>query len=203
MEPLDVVLWMPVVVSAVEVFEPALTLVLDSFLQNQSKETKFQSSQNPFTAATSKADSACNVTLNADLLPLIFLNMRDLRVFVPSDGAFESCFQQQSEDSKAACSYDMMLFHLQTVGASPHPDNPNSRLVLQKDMFEKFRKFGRGTRQALGFVFLLSSFWDTKRHPPSPPPPPPPPHPDHHHHHPQELFFLVSLSNAEYSPTLS
>lgn len=155
MEPVDIVLWTPIVVSSFEVFDPLITLILNSFLQNQSRETKNIASQHSRTEASPKASSACNVVSNADLLPLIFLNMRDLRVFVPRDKDLESGFQSNKGRSETAFQDDMMLLHLQTVNALPHPDNPNSRLVLQQKLFEEFRKFGRGTRQALGYVFYF------------------------------------------------
>ena len=153
MEPLDIVLWTPIVASCFEVFDPLISLIFDSFLQNQSVEAKNVASQLSFTTPSSKVNSGYDVAFNADLLPLIFLNMRDLRIFIPQDKVLGTPSKNTNGNNEAVFLDNMMLLHMQTVSASPHPSNPISRLVLQKTLFEEFKKFGRGTRQALGFVF--------------------------------------------------
>lgn len=147
-QPFDVVLWCPPIVAALNTFDLSLLEKFPFLSQNETGEEKAESLLLP---KENEADRTENVTVNIDLLPLLFVNMRNLRLFIPSVSASKGVDIHSSEIGKTHFQEDMAVVQLSTINMSPHPDNPNSRTVLNREFYEKFRKFGRSTRQALGY----------------------------------------------------
>ena len=145
-QPFDVVLWCPPIVAALNTFDLSLFEKFRFLSQNEAGEEKAESLLLP---KENEADRTENITVNIDLLPLLFVNMRNLRLFIPSVSASKGV--DSSEIGKTHFEEDMAVVQLSTISMSPHPDNPNSRTVLNREYYEKFRKFGRSTRQALGY----------------------------------------------------
>ena len=146
-QPFDVVLWCPPIVAALNTFDLSLLEKFRFLSQNESGAEKAES---VLLSKEDETDKTENATVNIDLLPLLFVNMRNLRMFIPSVSASKA-EGNQSETGKARFHEDMVVVQLSTVSMSPHPDNPNSRTVLNRGFYEKFRKFGRSSRQALGY----------------------------------------------------
>lgn len=147
-QPFDVVLWCPPIVAALNTFDLSLFEKFRFLSQNEADEEKAESLLLP---KENEADKTEIVTVNVDLLPLLFINMRNLRLFIPSVSASKGVDVHSSEIRKTHFQEDMAVVQLSTISMSPHPDNPNSRTVLNREYYEKFRKFGRSTRQALGY----------------------------------------------------
>ena len=142
-QPFDVVLWAPAIVAALKTFD------LNAIEKLRIPEVGDKSVEKP-EDLTKEGDEIKDekVAFNIDLLPLIFINMRNLRLFVPSLKADEGLKEPPEETSDQE---DLVVLQLSSVLASPHPDNPNSRSVLHRELYEKFRKFGRSSRHALGY----------------------------------------------------
>lgn len=147
-QPFDVVLWCPVIVGALNTFDLSL---LDRFRFLSENNGVVEKAESVFLLKDDEGGEKMeSVTVNVDLLPLLFVNMRNLRLFIPTVSAGKE-FDAFPETTKAHFQEDMTVVQLSTVCASPHPDNPNSRTVLNREFYEKFRKFGRSSRQALGY----------------------------------------------------
>ena len=146
-QPVDVVLWCPVIVAALNTFDLSL---LDRFRFLSENNTIAEKAESVLLPKDDKGDKSESVTVIVDLLPLLFVNMRNLRLFIPTVSAGKEV-NFFPETGKAHFQEDMTVVQLSTVCASPHPDNPNSRTVLNREFYEKFRKFGRSSRQALGY----------------------------------------------------
>ena len=140
-QPFDVVLWTPALVAAVNTFD------LNAIRKLTNQGSKGGTEAEDPTKDASELESG-NVIYNIDLLPLIFVEMRHLRLFVPCLKTHEGVGILSEE---LGTRDDVVVFQLSSVQASPHPENPNSRLVLHRQLYEKFRKFGRSSRQALGY----------------------------------------------------
>lgn len=148
-QPFDVVLWCPAIVAALNTFDLS---PLERFRFLSENKTVIENTESVLFLKDEEKDGEKteSVTVNIELLPLLFVNMRNLRLFIPSvsTGKEVDIFP---ETGKAHFQEDMSVVQLSTVAASPHPDNPNSRTVLNREFYEKFRKFGRSSRQALGY----------------------------------------------------
>ncbi|KAK3753814.1 hypothetical protein QZH41_018464 [Actinostola sp. cb2023] len=134
-QPFDVILWTPAVVAAIDVFDARL---LDKF---------HFLSQGSFSTRSTEAEKedGDNTVLSTNLLPLLFMNMRDIRLFVP-------CSDVTHNVGDDAClNEDLIVIHLSKVTTTPHPDNPITRSILSKDLYEKYVGFGRSSRRALGY----------------------------------------------------
>lgn len=136
--------------------------VFDAILLGKFKFLSHENSK-PFLKLDKEAkDVSENVTFSVCLLPLLFMNMSDIRLFLPCsqiDSSFESLHE------------DLVIVHLSAVTATPHPENPIGRTVLDQHLHDKFRKFGRSSRHALGYdlhevqyqmVFSGFGVWTTK-----------------------------------------
>lgn len=145
-QPFDVVLWCPAIVAALNTFD--LTL-LEKFRFLSQNDAVVEKAESVLLLKDEETDKTESVTVNIELLPLLFVNMRNLRLFIPSEAAGKE--MDMSETRLVHFQEDMTVIQLTTVSASPHPDNPNSRTVLNREFYEKFRKFGRSSRQALGY----------------------------------------------------
>ena len=141
-QPFDIVLWTPAVVAALDTFDLRL---LGKFQFSTAKAGDSEKTSEGLLPKDQAKDKTCDVTVN--LLPLLFIDMRNFRLFIPS----ESAGKEIDEAEGANYHEDMAVIQLSTVRASPHPDNPNSRTILNQEFYEKFRKFGRSSRQALGY----------------------------------------------------
>ena len=137
----DVVLWTPAVVATLDTFDFSL---LGKFQFSTPKAGGSEKTREGLPKDQEK-DKTCAVTVN--LLPLLFVDMRNVRLFIPSESAGKEIDRTESANYHE----DMAVIQLSIVRASPHPDNPNSRTVLNQEFYEKFRKFGRSSRQALGY----------------------------------------------------
>ena len=147
-QPFDVVLWCPAIVAALNTFDLSL---LDRFQFLSESQTVVETAESVLVLKDDEGEeSKQSVTVNIELLPLLFINMRNLRIFVPTVSAGKEV-EVLPETGKACFQEDITVVQLSTVCASPHPDNPNSRTVLNREFYEKFRKFGRSSRQALGY----------------------------------------------------
>lgn len=146
-QPFDVVLCCPVIVAALNTFDLSL---LDRFRFLSENNAVLEKAESMHHLKEDEGDKTESVTVNVDLLPLLFVNMRNLRLFIPTVSASKEV-DVFPETGKAHFLEDMTVVQLSTVCASPHPDNPNSRTVLNREFYEKFRKFGRSSRQALGY----------------------------------------------------
>lgn len=143
-QPFDVVLWCPAIVAALNTFDLSL---LEKFRFMTQIENDNEKTDAVLLPREEQADKTERVTVNIELLPLLFVNLRNLRLFIPS----QSAGKEVEETTTPHFREDMTVIQLSTVSASPHPDNPNSRTVLNREFYEKFRKFGRSSRQALGY----------------------------------------------------
>lgn len=135
-QPFDMVLWTPAIVAAIDVFDACL---LDKF--------KFLS-QGEFTKKPkepSNSEDTESATLSASLLPLLFVNMREIRLFLPCSNVTSPKGNQEPLPE------DLIVVHLSKVSTTSHPDNPIARSVLSKDLYEKYIGFGRSSRRALGY----------------------------------------------------
>lgn len=146
-QPFDVVLCCPVIVAALNMFDLSL---LDRFRFLSENNAVVEMAESVQHLKDDEGEKTESVTVNVDLLPLLFVNMRNLRLFIPTVSAGKE-IDIFPETGKAHFLEDMTVVQLSTVCASPHPDNPNSRTVLNREFYEKFRKFGRSSRQALGY----------------------------------------------------
>lgn len=147
-QPFDVVMWCPAVVAALNTFDVSL---LDRFRFLSENKTVVEKTEGGLLLKDEDGgEKTESVTVNVELLPLLFVNMRNLRLFIPTVSAGKEV-EILPETGKAHFREDMTVVQLSTVCASPHPDNPNSRTVLNREFYEKFRKFGRSSRQALGY----------------------------------------------------
>lgn len=147
-QPFDVVLWCPVIVAALNTFDLSL---LDRFTFLSENNTVVEKAESVLLLKDDEGgEKNESVTVNVELLPLLFVNIRNLRLFIPTVSAGKE-LDVFPETGKAHFQEDMSVVQLSTVCASPHPDNPNSRTVLNREFYDKFRKFGRSSRQALGY----------------------------------------------------
>lgn len=135
-QPFDLILWTPAIVAAIDVFD---TRLIDKFkflsqgsVGNEPKET------------TDKED-ADNTMMTTSLLPLLFMNMRDIRLFLPCSDLM------LGNTDNTTISEDLIVVHLSKVSTIPHPDNPIGRSVLSKHLYEQYVGFGRSSRRALGY----------------------------------------------------
>ena len=147
-QPFDVVLWCPVIVAALNMFDLSLLDRFRFLSENNTVGEKAESVR--LVKDVEGGEKIESVTVNVDLLPLLFVNMRNMRLFIPTVSAGKEV-DVFPDARKAHFHEDMTVVQLSTVCASPHPDNPNSRTVLNREFYEKFRKFGRSSRQALGY----------------------------------------------------
>ncbi len=147
-QPFDVVLWCPAVVAALNTFDLSLLDRFSFLSENKAVAEKTESVH--LLKDDEGGEKSESVTVNIELLPLLFVNMRNLRLFIPTVSAGKDA-EIFPETGKTHFQEDMTVVQLSTVCASPHPDNPNSRTVLNREFYEKFRKFGRHSRQALGY----------------------------------------------------
>lgn len=147
-QPFDVVLWCPAIVAALNTIDLSLLERFRFLSENKTVVEKAESLLLP--KDDEEGEKTESVTVNVELLPLLFVNMRNLRLFIPSLSAGKD-LDILPESGGARFQEDMTVIQLSTVAASPHPDNPNSRKVLNREFYEKFRKFGRSSRQALGY----------------------------------------------------
>ena len=146
-QPFDVVLCTPAVIAALNTFDLRLLGKFRFLSQNENDSDEAESVLRLKEEEEEEAEKTGSTTVNIELLPLLFVNMRNVRLFVPS----MSAGREVEGTGKAHFQEDMTVVQLSTVNASPHPDNPNSRTVLNREFYEKFRKFGRSSRQALGY----------------------------------------------------
>lgn len=143
-QPFDVVLCSPAIVATLNTFDLSLLEKFQFLTREESGTERVDDTLLPKEEETGRTE---RVTVNVELLPLLFVNMRNLRLFIPS----ESAGKELEGTGKVHFQEDMTVIQLSTVSASPHPDNPNSRTVLNRKFYDKFRKFGRSSRQALGY----------------------------------------------------
>lgn len=135
-QPFDLILWTPAIVAAIDVFDTRL-------LQKFKFLSQGNLAQKP-RERTEKEDTE-NAVISADLLPLLFMNMRDIRLFLPCSDV------NPVKTDLTAISEDLIVIHLSKISTTPHPDNPIGRSVLRKDLYEKYVGFGRSSRRALGY----------------------------------------------------
>ena len=144
-QPFDVVLWTPAVLAALETVDLSL---LEKFRVLAPMESDAEKADEGSLLRDQPNDKRDCSTVNVELLPLLFVDMRNLRLFIPCEaGAGKSVEGMKTVNYQE----DMTVIQLSTVSASPHPDNPNSRAVLNREFYDKFLKFGRSSRQALGY----------------------------------------------------
>ncbi|XP_068695500.1 intermembrane lipid transfer protein VPS13B-like isoform X2 [Montipora foliosa] len=144
-QPFDVVLWTPAVLAALETVDLSL---LEKFRVLVPMESDAEKADEGSLLRDQQNDKRDCSTVNVELLPLLFVDMRNLRLFIPCEAG-----AGKSVEGMKTVNYpeDMTVIQLSTVSASPHPDNPNSRAVLNREFYDKFLKFGRSSRQALGY----------------------------------------------------
>ena len=146
-QPFDVVVWCPAIVSAMNAFDLHL---VEQFRFLAECEPVADGADGMVHCKGDEDSEAEIVTVNVELLPLLFVNIRNLRLFVPSVKTSEELDVSSCNDV-ARFLEDMAVMQLSSVAVCPHPDNPVSRIILNQRSYEKFRRFGRSSRQALGY----------------------------------------------------
>ena len=147
--PFDLVLWCPVLGSITQVF--AID-ELTSEHRSPSQEKPVKTRRKRTLSATSlKSASESQATrqsshkkvptndewLTNQNLPLIYMDCKDFRIFIP---AKETCsksaeaFDVDGDDSHPP-EGDTFLLQVNSVVLSPHADNPLQRLVVKKDIY--------------------------------------------------------------------
>lgn len=138
-QPFDSVLWCPVIVSAVQVFD----------LKETPGNTML--SQSSHDCSSSKDDVLSSVTN----LPLLDVTLSSCRVFFPVSEVHHSPQSSipvnKTSVNSVVSQEDLLFLHLSSVTVSSTPDNPISRLVIDKKTYKALKHIGRSARHSLGF----------------------------------------------------
>ncbi|XP_075922652.1 intermembrane lipid transfer protein VPS13B isoform X4 [Petromyzon marinus] len=75
-------------------------------------------------------------------LPLLYLNTSVIRVFVPQSEGKQQQQQQQPATSTSAPKEDTLVLKIGSISLAPVADNPLTRIVIRKDIFQRALNLG-------------------------------------------------------------
>ncbi|KAK6186959.1 hypothetical protein SNE40_006214 [Patella caerulea] len=127
MDPCDIIVYPPVLQSLLTVFEKG------------GKNVESLSATRKMSAATPVNNDI--TFLAAHMLPLLYINLSNLRIFLPKADVKtkEQTLDSDSADGKnnqSTLNHDLLVVQLNSVSINSHADNPLPRYPIRKDMYD-------------------------------------------------------------------